>query len=483
MNRIVLSLLALLCLTGTASADLIVYRIPGTTLAITMEGRLQHNAGGSVFYFHPKLGKLTLDKTDIVEHYEADSKNEIFRRMFGQAKTADEAMEAGDFALRNGLVDKVYDAAEKAIELEPNHPRASSVLDLRRRMNVDLGESLEEERRLREMVRMDGMEIAKSKHFILLHDTPMTLNREESNRKDIRSVERLQLLEKVYESFLLKFYAEGKRIQIPQERLMVVLFNEEDDFYTFAEEIDPSLSSAIGFWDPKSNISFFFDHGSSEQFAPLRELAAEMQKRKEDYIRQRTPGVADYVRRAELISMLVEIDQENSDIEVVSHECTHQMAGNTGLFPRHVMSPSWVHEGLATYFEAPKDASWSGIGAVNELRLEFYKALAEQDKEHSNIDFIIGDQIFDYAATHGATLHGYAQAWALTHFLLEKHFDEFIAFYGLLAEMPPDVVLTEDLLTEAFDECFQKDRVALNSEWHRYMKTLQTDKEKIIGGR
>ena len=98
------------------------------------------------------------------------------------------------------------------------------------------------------------------------------------------------------------------------------------------------------------------------------------------------------------------------------------------------------------------------------------------------IDWIVGDQIFDYAASHGAKLHGYAQAWALTHFLLERHFDEFVNFYGKLAEMPPDLVLTEDLLTEAFDECFEKDRNALNSEWHRYMKTLRTDKELIING-
>ena len=41
--------------------------------------------------------------------------------------------------------------------------------------------------------------------------------------------------------------------------------------------------------------------------------------------------------------MLVEIERENSDIEVVSHETTHQMAGNTGLLPRNVLIPSWTH--------------------------------------------------------------------------------------------------------------------------------------------
>src|SRR6202008_2671028 len=102
------------------------------------------------------------------------------------------------------------------------------------------------------------------------------------------------------------------------------------------------------------------------------------------------------VQLADTLTMLIEVERENHDIEVVSHEATHQMAGNTGLLPRHVQIPSWVHEGLATYFESPREAAWSGVGAVNESRLRRYRGM-ERDKEHSNIQFITGDQIFDYA--------------------------------------------------------------------------------------
>ena len=48
------------------------------------------------------------------------------------------------------------------------------------------------------------------------------------------------------------------------------------------------------------------------------------------------------------VAMLVAISRENADIEVVSHEATHQMAGNTGLMPRNVITPTWVAEGIAT---------------------------------------------------------------------------------------------------------------------------------------
>ena len=80
---------------------------------------------------------------------------------------------------------------------------------------------------------------------------------------------------------------------------------------------------------------------------------------------------------------MIDLERENSDIEVVSHETTHQMAGNTGLLPRHVQVPRWVHEGLATYFETPNGASWGAIGAVNDSRLKLYRVLASDENAAS----------------------------------------------------------------------------------------------------
>src|SRR4029077_10349344 len=82
----------------------------------------------------------------------------------------------------------------------------------------------------------------------------------------------------------------------------------------------------------------------------------------------------ELIRWVKTVDLLIEIDRENSDITAVSHEATYQMAGNTGLLPRHVDIPRWVHEGLATYFEAPGDAAWAGIGAVSDERLAVSRA-------------------------------------------------------------------------------------------------------------
>lgn len=155
------------------------------------------------------------------------------------------------------------------------------------------------------------------------------------------------------------------------------------------------------------------------------------------------------------------------------------MAGNTGLMPGDAPVPVWAAEGLATYFESPKDAAWSGIGAVNKERLSWYREL-ERDRVHSNIDFIVSDKIFTRAATHGSALHAYGQAWAFTHFLMDKHFDKLVKWYMLIANKPKDKPMTEEELVDSFNEVFGSRRGVLDMEWRQYMRALKTDLERVL---
>jgi hypothetical protein len=278
---------------------------------------------------------------------------------------------------------------------------------------------------------------------------------------------------------MLLFYSQGIELDIPKERLMVVLFHEEADYKDFSISLSPALAGAIGFWEPHRNIAFFFDHGTSRRYKALKRMSGQLQDLASEIkaAKGRIRGGADIVRFANALELLIKIDQENQDIEVVSHECTHQMAGNTGLLPRTVAIPRWVHEGLATYFEAPGEASWSGIGAVNEGRLGLYRAL----ESIAELDIIIGDQIFEFAGNHFTIVHGYSQAWALTHFLMERHFDKFIQYYKLLGEMPRDLEFNSEVLTNLFTHVFGEDRKTFEQEWRKYMRSLETDIEVITG--
>ncbi len=461
---------------GQVRADIIFYRLPTTKGDVIMlEGATTVNPGGTVTFTHPKFGKVHLDLAS-VDIRKAQPLTAQFARQLGKAgNSADLRMDAAHWALRKGMLPQFYSAVEKVLEVDPQHPRALLVKKLKAQMDVPVGDSAQQASEMRQFVGRTDMKILQSKHFMLMHDTPDAPKR----GKLTRAQERIELLETVYECFLLRFYASGVQLEIPRERLKVLLFNDYQQFRLFCDRIGPDLASASGFWDGENNTSVFFDHASNDRHKALKEISDDLQSRKKDAIRGRDLNAASMVRLADALSMLIEIERESSDIEVVSHETAHQMAGNTGLFPRHVRIPSWVHEGLATYFETPNGAAWGGIGAVNEQRLTMYRAL-ERDREHSNISFIVGDQIFDYAKTLGAQLHGYGQAWALTHFLIDKHFDKFLTFYRRLGELPPDTFLSSEIINQIFDESIAIDRGALEQQWKAYMATLKTDIELIL---
>lgn len=475
LRRCVLGAFLAVALAGLARADFVVINFGGRSLAL--QGKYEVS-GKVVLFTHPTLNKTLVFPLDPsrIKLVRTPTLTQQYNKMVVKAgQDADQVFKSGIWALKKGLLKQFDDAVDKTLKIDAEHGQAKKILEIQKAMDAELPDDPQVEQELKAMIPRSAFRITKSKHFILLHDTP---EKPAAGQKKNLANKRLELLEQVYESFLLLFLAQDVEIDIPKTRMKVILFNEYQDYRDFSDALSPSLASASGFWEPERNVSVFFAHGSTPVHRVLTRFQSDLKKMADEAKKARAPGTAELVRLVGTLDLLIEMDRENSDITVVSHEGTHQMAGNTGLFPRHVLVPSWVHEGLATYFEAPADATWAGIGAVNQERIEFYRAL-ETDREHSNIDFIVGDQIFDYAATLGAKLHGYAQAWALTHFLMENHIKEFVEYYRILGEMPPDVRLNPELLTQLFNKVFGVDRKQLDQEWRAYMRTLRTDLENL----
>lgn len=488
MKRAFLSLLILLGLCSTSFADIFWYRLEGG-IAIKLRGTTSRAPGGAVFYIHPKFGRITLKEADVMrdDYIKLGTMEAVVTKKFNAVKSSkdpDEVFGVANECLRRGMLKLFYEGVDLTLALDPQHEGALRVKRVKEMLDSPLGDSSQEEQELEAYVQNPRMEIARSAHYILLHDTGSLPIHE--SRKQPRAEERLELLETVYEAFMMRFWAAGVELAIPKERMKVVLFHEHTKYLEFSTSIDPSLSSTAGFYDPKSNIAFFYDQGTHEVYKSLESLTKQYRDLAES-IRRSGGKPGDAVRSAETMALLMLVEQEKEDIEVVSHEGTHQLASNTGLLPRDVMVPSWVHEGLATYFECPDEAEWAGFGSVNDTRLDWYKELFAADPEKSNIDFIVGDEIFDLARSHGARLHAYGQAWALTHYLMENHFEEFMEFYRRLGEMPPDVVLNSKLLNDVFNDVFEESaRKGLNRAWHSYMSSLETTDEvleKMANGR
>jgi len=167
----------------------------------------------------------------------------------------------------------------------------------------------------------------------------------------------------------------------------------------------------------------------------------------------------------------------DENLTTVYHEYTHFLIDNS--FGRSNI-PAWLNEGIAEYYEKfqIENDQKVTLGATNENHLR----LLQQGK------FIPLETFFatDYYTLHKQTKQNaqlfYAEAWALTHFLLHGNggarrvqFDEFIELLSSGAK-PND----------AFQKAFETDNAAIEAELKKYIaqrslsSTVVSLKEKFV---
>ena len=459
-------------------ADVVLYTVPNTPLRITLMGKVTINPGGTLSLRHPR-GTLHFAARDC-KVIKTDSKEKLYLQQKMKSSKSGSAKDKLDLALwcvEKGMLKQADSALSEAWGMDPTNSsvRLMAQLVKYRRGTVPVSASVEKE--MREFVKRSNMKFTRSRHFALLHDTPDEVD---PIYKMSVAEHRLKLLEQVYDSFYMKYALEGYPLRVPKEPLRVVLFNDHANYLAFVKLLSPTLKNAAGFYSPKENIAIFYRQKSDAAFEGANELVKILKTIREKARRERSQGSGEIIRFAKTLELLVDISGEDLEIEVVTHEATHQLAANSGLLDREKFMVRWAHEGLASYFESPKEATWAGLGAVNEQRLGYYRIL-ERDPVHSSIEFVVTDRIFDYAATNSSTLAAYGQAWALTHFLMEEHLAELLEFYKRMAvdtlETPHDDAWRAKTLS-TFKDCFG-DLNRLESQWRAYMRGLRTDLEKI----
>jgi hypothetical protein len=461
---------------GVGRADILFYKLGSSGAEIVLQGSATMNPGRTITFRHPRFGNLYFGADD-AHWFEAPTTQAIAQTKLGKSEGNVEAcLDTATWALHHGLLTEFYKAASAAWKADPENATVKRLAALKQKMNVDFSESADQEEKLRKTVTMNGdVAFLRSKHYLLMHNTGTTLDKRLNKS---RAQQRLDLLEMVYESFMMEFCMKGLEVDVPKEPLLVSLFADKQGYVNSDESPDDMKAKSSGVYNRKTNIALFFDQGTSETHQMLSKLSRDLQDAKKDAMRLRAANTKDIVRLANTFQLLIEVERENDDIEVVSHEATHQMAANTGLMPNGSAMTLWAAEGMATYFESPKDAAWAGIGSVNESRLNWYRGLAD-DREHSNIDFIVSDEFFMRAGNTYTTVHAYGQAWALTHFLMTRHFDKLMKYYQLVAKKKPEEMKDSNVVRGWFQEVFGKDTSRLNREWRNYMSTLKTDVELV----
>jgi hypothetical protein len=474
LQRLCIAYLGLLTLAGSLQADFVVYRLPGTEVTVLLEGKTKGIGQGVFEYTHPSLGTLTFSHQSALI-IKAPTKAEEYRRLFGQARL-DQSFEgyiqAARFAIRSGMLDEFRECCNAAYKIQPDHPTILRLLEARKRIKQPLENWDSCEKELRESVPLNSMDVARSEHYLLLHDTNAN---KVGRRRQSRSQSRLELLEKVYESYFMKFALEGEVLETPKEPMKVVLFGQEKDYVSYTQQRDAGLIGALGYWSAQDNVAVFFDQGTTQRMKALEEHSKELQRNK---VRARgTLQSKDAAYLANTVELLVKLTREEDDIEVVSHEATHQLAGNSGIMPRNKVALRWAHEGLASYFETSNDAGWGGIGAVNEGRLKSYYRVSN-DPRRADIGLLVCDGLFDLARNQQEEAEVYGQAWGLTHFLMEKRFEQLIEYYRKISAIESGSgQVTRGDLVKLFADCFG-DLRKLESQWHAYMRELKTDLDR-----
>jgi hypothetical protein len=406
----------------------------------------------------------------VVDVRKAPTRSQLLTRRLAEAqkRTIDDCFQVALWITERGFVDRLPELLKIAEAKAPQDERLRKLKEFYERVRQPIPEA-PEQRKYMESIMGPGFEYKTSDHYLLAHDSPGAA----------LAQRRLELLENVYQTFYVWFYLKGRELRFPKEKLMVVLYGAHENFKVLVDRTDPELIHAAGFFHRLNNLAVFWAQDTSEFGQAVRKIQRDLQKQAEEAKKRRDAGAGEIVRLVQVVNLLQDVSFESEEVEVVSHEGLHQLAGNSGLLPRRIFSPHWVNEGLAAFFETPKDATWAGIGAVNERRINSYRLLRDRYREVCKLDFVASDRIFTHAANVAAMDAAYGPSWALTHFMLNKKFDQFMKYYEALSRLPVDMPIPEDQLLSVFQKVFGGDLSGLEQEWHFYMRELKTEQEAL----
>lgn len=256
-----------------------------------------------------------------------------------------------------------------------------------------------------------------------------------------------QLLERMQIAF--QSYWKNRRFELAPlaSPLPVLILSDQSQFAKMAEfDRTPASAKGQGYYLVTANRIVLFDLSAQNGDAPATTIA-EVQRRA-----QRIPA----------------------SVATVVHEATHQIAFNRGMHRRYADNPVWLTEGMAMYFEAPDLKSrrgWSGIGKVNASRLIRFREFLKSRRQPNSIETLVKDN--SRFGNADAAIDAYAEAWALTYFLIRTRIRDYIQYLKLISQNQPlDWDKPEERLAE-FQSVFGSDLTGVNREFLSFTRRLR----------
>ena len=260
------------------------------------------------------------------------------------------------------------------------------------------------------------------------------------------------LYERLFRAFSNYWRQRGLELKRPELPLVALVFADQASYETYARpELGAAAGSVIGYYSLRTNRVAMYDLTGSKGLQG---------------------GVRRFTSTAQINTLLAQPDAERL-VATIIHEATHQMAYNCGLHARYADIPLWVSEGLAIFFETPdlrSSQGWRNIGGVHAGRLGQFRSYLGTRPSDSLRTLIGDDRRFRQADT---ALDAYAEAWALSHFLIATRGKDYVRYQQQLSAKPLLIYDTPEERLAAFQQIFGDDLAALEAEFLRYTAGLR----------
>lgn len=258
------------------------------------------------------------------------------------------------------------------------------------------------------------------------------------------------LFEGLHKAFYNYWSRRGVALHQPQFPLVAVVFDSQAAFQRHArQELGEAAQSIIGYYNLHTNRMTMYDLSGVEASA----------------------GGSDRTVSARIQQVLSQPGAERT-VATLVHEATHQLAFNSGLQVRFADVPLWVSEGIAIYFETPNLEStkgWRNVGAINRFNLVNFRKYLPRRPPGSLPQLLCDDKRFRDPT---AAADAYAEAWALSYFLLQTRGEAYVKYLKRLAEKPPLMDSNPEQRLADFKQCFGDDLSVLEQEFLRYFRSI-----------
>lgn len=260
------------------------------------------------------------------------------------------------------------------------------------------------------------------------------------------------LYERLYQVFINFWSRKGLELHEPEMPLVVLVFADASSYRKFArDELGDAVDSIVAYYSLRTNRVSMYD----------------------------LTGIQALRRRGDRRGSTAEINRMLSQpaaepmVATIIHEATHQIAFNCGLHQRYSDVPLWVSEGIAVFFETPDLSSsrgWRGVGNVNRPRAAaFKKSLARRDAG-AMAGLLADDKRMRNVAT---AANAYAEAWALTYYLINRRSDDFVEYLKMLAEKRPFIWSEPEERLKEFQTHFGDNLRDLEADFVRNMQQVR----------